>query len=195
LRDLNDSINKLLREKRHWENRIRELGGIHHRRTGAPRVDSSGREVVGSRGYKYFGAAKDLPGVRELFSTEPPLIPRKTRAELMSGIDADYYGFRDEDNGLILIGESEAQKEEIIKTLEIENSNKTLNEILEQRYKEQQEVEGEEAGLELSGGPKRFLSHVPSIPSQEDVRNELLERKKRELINKYLTDTEMQTNS
>ena len=27
LRDLNDEINKLLREKRHWEDRIKELGG------------------------------------------------------------------------------------------------------------------------------------------------------------------------
>ena len=27
IRDLNDEINKLLREKRHWEDRIKELGG------------------------------------------------------------------------------------------------------------------------------------------------------------------------
>lgn len=27
IRDLNDEINKLLREKRHWEDRILELGG------------------------------------------------------------------------------------------------------------------------------------------------------------------------
>jgi len=31
IRDLNDQINKLLREKRHWEIRIKELGGIHYR--------------------------------------------------------------------------------------------------------------------------------------------------------------------
>lgn len=27
LRDLNDEINKLIREKRHWEDRIKKLGG------------------------------------------------------------------------------------------------------------------------------------------------------------------------
>ena len=27
LRDLNDEINKLIREKRHWEERIKKLGG------------------------------------------------------------------------------------------------------------------------------------------------------------------------
>ena len=30
IRDLNDEINKLLREKRHWEERILELGGPDH---------------------------------------------------------------------------------------------------------------------------------------------------------------------
>lgn len=28
IRDLNDQINKLLREKKHWESRIKELGGV-----------------------------------------------------------------------------------------------------------------------------------------------------------------------
>jgi hypothetical protein len=30
-------------------------------------IDEDGREVPGTRGYKYFGRAKDLPGVKELF--------------------------------------------------------------------------------------------------------------------------------
>ena len=30
LRDLNDEINKLIREKRHWENRIIKLGGPNY---------------------------------------------------------------------------------------------------------------------------------------------------------------------
>jgi hypothetical protein len=30
LRDLNDQINKLLREKGHWQRRIRELGGPNY---------------------------------------------------------------------------------------------------------------------------------------------------------------------
>lgn len=62
IRDLNDEINKLLREKRHWENQISSLGGPHYRRYGPKMYDAEGREVPGNRGYKYFGAAKDLPG-------------------------------------------------------------------------------------------------------------------------------------
>jgi hypothetical protein len=40
-------------------------------------------------------------GVRELFEQEPPAPPRKTRAELMKDIDADYYGYRDDDDGIL----------------------------------------------------------------------------------------------
>ena len=41
-RDLNDQINKLLREKKHWENRIRELGGRSYSSRGPKMLDRSG---------------------------------------------------------------------------------------------------------------------------------------------------------
>lgn len=110
IRDLNDEINKLLREKRHWENQISTLGGPHYRRYGPKMFDAEGREVPGNRGYKYFGAAKDLPGVRELFEQEPPPPPRKTRAELMKDIDAEYYGYRDDDDGILIPLEEKAER-------------------------------------------------------------------------------------
>lgn len=62
IRDLNDEINKLLREKGHWETQIRELGGPDYAKVGPRMLDHEGKEVPGNRGYKYFGAAKDLPG-------------------------------------------------------------------------------------------------------------------------------------
>lgn len=39
----------------------------------------------------------------------PP--PRKTRAELMKDIDAEYYGYRDEDDGVLVPLEQEYEKE------------------------------------------------------------------------------------
>ena len=38
---------------------------------------------ISPTGYKYFGAAKDLPGVRQLFEEAPPPPPRKNRGDLM----------------------------------------------------------------------------------------------------------------
>lgn len=43
-----------------------------------------------------------IAGVRELFEQEPPPPPRKTRAEMMKDIDADYYGYMDDDDGILI---------------------------------------------------------------------------------------------
>lgn len=40
-----------------------------------------------------------------------PAPPRKTRAELMKLIDADYYGYRDEDDGVLVPLEMEHEKD------------------------------------------------------------------------------------
>ncbi|KAF5325347.1 hypothetical protein D9619_010109 [Psilocybe cf. subviscida] len=115
VRDLNDEINKLMREKRHWENQIVALGGANYRRNVAM-LDDDGKEVPGTKGYKYFGRAKDLPGVRELFQS------RKTEEEEESQALAyykkfmnqgpSYYGDLDEADGSLLKYEQEAEDED-----------------------------------------------------------------------------------
>ena len=51
-----------------------ELGGPDYAKTAPKITDSEGNEVLDSRGpgYRYFGAAKQLPGVKELFEKEAP---------------------------------------------------------------------------------------------------------------------------
>jgi len=117
IRDLNDEINKLLREKYHWEVQIFNLGGPNYRRIGPRYLDREGREVPGSRGYRYFGAARELPGVRELFEQEPLPVPKKSRAELMKDVDADYYGYCDDDDGVLIPLEQEAERIAIAKAV------------------------------------------------------------------------------
>lgn len=72
IRDLNDEINKLIKEKESWEDRIRELGGPDYRLQTNKLLDTEGSELPGADGYRYFGAAKNLPKVRELFQKEAP---------------------------------------------------------------------------------------------------------------------------
>ena len=91
VRDLNDAINKLMREKGHWERQIKSLGGPDYFRS-APSITEDAEEVVPGKGYRYYGAAKKLPGVKELFSKPAPERLKRTRFEMMKGIDADYYG-------------------------------------------------------------------------------------------------------
>lgn len=57
------------------------------------------------------GTNNAISGVRELFEQEPPPPPRRTRADLMRDVDADYYGYRDDDDGLLIPLEKEAEKE------------------------------------------------------------------------------------
>lgn len=45
-----------------------------------------------------------------MFEQEPPPPPRKTRAELMKDIDADYYGYMDDDDGILIPLEIRAEK-------------------------------------------------------------------------------------
>ncbi|KAJ2810457.1 NineTeen Complex (NTC) component, partial [Coemansia furcata] len=106
IRDLNDEINKLLRAKNHWEDRVLELGGPDYRKIGPKMIDHQGKQVPGNRGYKYFGRAKELPGVRELFEAQTSATiksKRNNRAELIKHADAVYFGYCDEaDDGELL---------------------------------------------------------------------------------------------
>ncbi|CAE8634824.1 unnamed protein product, partial [Polarella glacialis] len=118
IRDLNDEINKELREKGYWEDQIKALGGADYKANAPKDIETYGAELASMSGYKYFGAAKDLPGVRELFETEiAPEAPRKTRKQLFKNIQPDYYGWRDEEDGMLLLAEQSAEHEAVNKEM------------------------------------------------------------------------------
>ncbi|ETW77540.1 hypothetical protein HETIRDRAFT_421663 [Heterobasidion irregulare TC 32-1] len=115
VRDLNDDINKLMREKRHWENQIVALGGANYRRNVAM-LDDDGREVPGTKGYKYFGRAKELPGVRELFESRKKEEDEETATQSFfrrfTNQGPSYFGDLDEADGSLLQYEQDAEQEE-----------------------------------------------------------------------------------
>ncbi|KAL5514610.1 hypothetical protein ACEPAG_1926 [Sanghuangporus baumii] len=115
VRDLNDEINKLLREKRHWENQIVALGGANYRRNVAM-LDDEGKEVPGTKGYKYFGRAKELPGVKELFQGRKKEQEEEDQIHAFykkfTGQGPAYYGDLDEKDGELLKYEREQEEDE-----------------------------------------------------------------------------------
>ncbi|KAK5103345.1 NineTeen Complex (NTC) component [Lithohypha guttulata] len=124
VRDLNDEINKLMKEKWSWERRIRELGGPNYMRGGAGTVfDDQGREVQGAgggKGYRYYGRAKELPGVKEMFERAAKRRARevedkddKPRQHIdRRNLDANYFGYGlDEEDGTLLRYERRKEKE------------------------------------------------------------------------------------
>lgn len=83
----------------------------------------------------------------------------------MKDIDADYYGYRDDDDGILSPLEQKAEQEA---------REKAMQEWLTQNEK-QPEIEEE---IETTA--------QKAIPSQQDIQEALLARKKQELLEKYV---------
>merc|ERR1711902_214889 len=187
-----------------------ELGGNDLRKK-SRMLDREGQEVPGSKGYKYFGAARELPGVRELFENAEPAAPRKSRAELMRDIDAAYYGFRDDEDGLLVPLEVVAETAAIQASLkkwkekklkrEQESSAEQVEESSKSKKKKLNEDKEPELDEDITSVPQmsendrleeameagkeaRFVSYI-NIPSQDDIKQALLRRKKQELLMQY----------
>lgn len=170
IRDLNDELNKLFKEKWQWEMRIRELGGPNYMRGGGRVMDEEGREIQGGgKGYRYFGRAKELPGVKELFeaATVKPsdAKPLDKRADLRQKVDAAYYGYNlDEEDGTLLAYE---------KTKEEEAFNAFIASDKDKNDPDWEALPGD------SGDGMNWI-----LPTAEDVEIELIERRKRKLLDK-----------
>jgi len=181
-------------------------------------LDHEGKEVAGSHGYKYFGAARDLPGVRELFESEAQPAPRKNRAELMKDVDSRYYGFLDDDDQRLVPQEIEAEKAAVASALEEWKRKKEAGQLGRRgRSREgkkrktggivdpEDEVDSEEEETDeeediyatlgektveeamLEGKERRFTARVV-IPTQKDIEEALLRRKKQEIAQQYALD-------
>lgn len=177
IRDLNDEINKLMREKHMWESQIRNQGGPNYMRGGRV-LDEDGKEVPGGgKGYRYFGRAKELPGVKELFERQARPEDdagiqkgREKRSELRQRVDAGYYGYNlDEEDGSLLAYEKAKEKEAWDEFMGLGDD------LGEKSGKAQDwaELPGD------AGDGVRWR-----VPSLEEVNEELLERRRRKLLEK-----------
>ncbi|KAJ4460183.1 putative Pre-mRNA-splicing factor ISY1 [Paratrimastix pyriformis] len=218
LRDLNDEINKLLREKQRWDQRIFELGGHKSLLKTEPQK------------YLYFGAVRQLPGVKELLESEAPPPARRTRGEMYRMIDFEYFGYRDEEDGGLLKAEAKAEKKAVrqsmkeYRKIQAEKARAVGNvglDIEAPKDRDAEEAEEEEededvdeelapapatashmmdtsildvdvlgpgaaSGLALGKEEEAFVAHVP-LPTREELERELVEKKKKILLAKYVT--------
>lgn len=214
LRDLNDEINKLIREKVHWEKRIVELGGPNYTKQ-SPKMTNLEGNIIDvpnpsgrGPGYRYFGAAKKLPGVRELFEKPPELRKRRTRYDIYRRIDASYYGYRDDEDGVLERVEGPAErrmranalqewkrldeiKKEAMKTVKSGEEASVVGPVKEILKEGEEDVILEERMRELEMERKEkereFVVHVP-LPDAKEIEKMVVERKKMELLKKYATE-------
>ena len=173
IRDLNDRINKLFREKRHWERRIKALGGKDYK------FSSKGYGGYGHGAYLYFGAAKDLPGVRELLNESESIQAaaanvqkqasldrvtgkeKRSRMQMYETINADYYGFGDDDDNELFWREKKMEQK--LRNAKIEKW-KTANKI---------------KVTKMSSG---------HVPSQQEIDSVILQKRKELLLVKYFAN-------
>ncbi|OAY67157.1 Pre-mRNA-splicing factor ISY [Ananas comosus] len=224
LRDLNDEINKLLRERAHWERRIVELGGPNYAR-GAPRMTDLEGNIVDvpnpsgrGPGYRYFGAAKKLPGVRELFEKPPEAKRRRTRYDIYKRIDASYYGYRDDEDGVLERLEAPAEAEmrekavaewrrlesirreamKAVKSGEVATAGApeaaaaaaAATEVL---FEGEEDVVDEERRLEREREEREQSKESDFVahvplPDEKEIERMIVEKKKEELLSRYTSD-------
>lgn len=93
IRELNERANALLRARRAWEHRIKELGGPDHLR-GAKMAGS-----VAVNGYRYFGRARELPDVVAMLEKK-----KQEEKDVKETVDAETESLRKRDalNAVIL---------------------------------------------------------------------------------------------
>mmetsp|Transcript_107925 Transcript_107925/g.305122 ORF Transcript_107925/g.305122 Transcript_107925/m.305122 type:complete len:313 (+) Transcript_107925:83-1021(+) len=197
IRDLNDEINKDLREKGYWEDQIKALGGADYKAQAPKDVETYGAELASQSGYKYFGAAKDLPGVSELFDSEvAPQAPRKTKKQLFKNIMPDYYGWRDEEDGMLLLAEQEAEHEAVQKEVarwNAENEGKPKKPKIADAKKSNSKSDVEAtkvvAPAEASQTNARmdFKAYV-DVPTMDDIERIIIQKKKEMLLKRYATE-------
>lgn len=108
LRELNDEINRMTAQLRAWDTRILQLNGTNHfaASQGESAWVDKGEVVPGSKStrYRYYGAAKDLPGIKELFARpssftmqEARHMSKAQRRDLLQNLDASYFGWGQDD--------------------------------------------------------------------------------------------------
>ncbi|GMM34295.1 Isy1 protein [Saccharomycopsis crataegensis] len=104
IRDLNDQVNKLFREKSAWEYRIKELGGPNYMKFSS----HTNKDEFVVRNYRYFGRAKELKEVKQLIqlrnkemgemhkkskNSELEYFNKKLVYDKQNKISFEYYGY------------------------------------------------------------------------------------------------------
>ena len=181
IRDLNDEINKKFREKYHWNKRIKELGGLDFNaierqrqiEEGDAQSSSISSSWEGPGGYRYFGAAKDLPGVQELFEKQAQKQQTRKRGDIMKHITPAYYGWRDEEDGVLLELEQEAYQ-----------AWKKQKRDQDPFHPDKERMYGSSKEEDADYDYEDDLTDYLDVPSQEHVSKILLEEKKKALLAK-----------
>ncbi|RUP46593.1 Rab43 protein [Jimgerdemannia flammicorona] len=165
--DLNDEINKL----------------IHYWKIGLRMLDKEGR--------------------KRMQAVQARCAPKRTHFDMYRNVDMDYYGYRDEEDGALLEYERErewewaqralaaGESEFVIVEEEVEEAEAMEVDTEEEnpkkagkkgKSKKAEEPAEEEAGVMTD----KYVAHV-AMPSQKEVEEYLVRRRRQQLLDKYVS--------
>ena len=150
-----------MREKYHWNKRIVQLGGMDYNARERQKQIEEGdvqSAATGPGGYRYFGAAKDLPGVAELLEKQREKAEVKGRGPIDRNVTPAYFGWRDEEDGVLLeLEEAAFQRQRKEGNYEVVDLDKLL-------------VEDD---------------YFANVPTQDQMAEIMLQEKKRAMLAKF----------
>lgn len=216
IRDLNDSINKLLSEKRAWEYRIRDLGGPDYI-TFKKDFSNMGRlgdiNAVGLliNNYRYFGRAKDLSDVREaILAKEKQDQTTKSKREreeqreksiddLAERIRPSYYYFNDDEESRIDIKDFSAEclteqvnnalGETVIEPIDDMNEDYGRKNNLVDMKKIDDQISQRKQHQEQPPKENEYSTiqnFEEEVPSSQEVSKWLIEKRRKEIKNRII---------
>ena len=135
--------------------------------------------MKGGKGYQYFGSAKELPGVKELFESavkhETDKKKKMKRAQRLKLADVIYYGF----------GEDYHQDLELEARAEAEAREKAINEFIALRKEteatKQQNIKNDvQTHVHSDSDDSDIVDFV--LPTQKDIEQQILQKYKTDLL-------------
>ncbi|GME84156.1 unnamed protein product [Ambrosiozyma monospora] len=172
IRDLNDELNNLMKEKTRWEYKIKELGGPDYlqftKRSGGAGTTDNGELVI--KGYRYFGRAKELPDVKQLVELakserkragERKHKSRNERAEFIKvnqlKFSSEYYGSTGDDK----------ESTQVVRPLEQYENRKSRN---------------LQKGIQETSKTPLFEFDLKEVVDSKAIENIIVEKKKQQLL-------------
>ena len=190
-----------MQEKGRWEERIRTLGGPDYKKNNSQVLDADGLELPGTGDYKYYGVAKDLPKVRELFEKDKPQAPAKRYEDLNKKVGYAYFKFNQRDDPNIVSKEQEIEthlrNEAIAEFKEKHKEYLAVKKRIKIGENEEHEIrEGEDSedlddfeNIHENAALPLATSNELDVPiTQNDIKKLILQKKKEALIKKYASE-------
>ncbi len=169
VRELNDAINRLIRERRHWDRRVVQLGG-----RSVPQPRTTGDDGLQHGGYLYFGAARDLPEVRDVLKRAQR---EEVEDEVMESNDALYARLNAEYYNPVY-DDIEEMKE----------AEKAARKQMEKEWKERGLGEND---IEWDDSFRKYIGVKPDVEAAEMRQNEAEEEKREAARQQRAMVTEM----